>query len=230
MRHLSRFHRLVSIAAFGLAATAVFLTPAVTLAQGNDYGLSVTASEAQLPNTGKTVQQIIGNVIGTALSLISVLFFALMLYAGLKWMLARGDSDEAKKALDTIVAAIIGMIIVLGSYAITSFVFDNLGGGAGTTGAATGGAPAGGGAGGANTKDWISNDINGKYCADKYGSDGFSCNPKTACLNDTPEIKTFVKATYDSIGYGKYNAGGNYITNACPDSPAAVKDYACCIK
>lgn len=214
MRHLSRFRRLVSIVVFGLVA-AVFSTPAVSLAQTNDYGLGATAQAAELPNTDKTVQEIIGNVIGTALSLISVLFFALMLYAGLKWMLARGDSDEAKKALDTIVAAIIGMIIVLGSYAITSFVFDNLGGGAGTTGAAGGSGP---------TTAADNTGYNSQNCATHYP--GLQCITKSNCADDQ-DAKDKVKAAYSgSGGYGILGSTGNYIANSCPGSG----DIVCCIK
>jgi len=115
--------------AVGFTAIAVLVLPQVSLA--DDYGLGATAGAAGI-KTDKSIQMIIGNVIGTALSMISVLFFALMLYAGIKWMLARGDSDEARKALDTIIAAIIGMLVVLGSYAITNFVFNSLGQGGGT--------------------------------------------------------------------------------------------------
>lgn len=91
------------------------------------YGLEETAGAAELP-MGKSITVILGDVIGTALSLVSVLFFALMLYAGVKWMLARGDSGKAEQALDTIVAAIIGLIVVLASYAITNFVFKSVDG------------------------------------------------------------------------------------------------------
>lgn len=119
-----KWQKIVTGLAVGLTAIAIVLGPGMVLA--DDYGLGATADAAKIPKD-KSVQMVIGNVIGTALSMISVLFFALMLYAGIKWMLARGDSDEARKALDTIIAAIIGMLIVLGSYAITNFVFGTLG-------------------------------------------------------------------------------------------------------
>lgn len=103
-----------------------------------DYGLEETASAAGIQSS-KPITQIIGDVVGTGLSLVSVLFFGLMLYAGIKWMLARGAEEESKKALDTIIAASIGLVIVLGSYALTNFVFKSVGG-------------SGGGGGGGDTK------------------------------------------------------------------------------
>lgn len=112
----------------------VLITPVSSVFSA--YGLEETAGAAELP-TGKSITVILGDVIGNALSLVSVLFFALMLYAGVKWMLARGDSGKAEQALDTIVAAVIGLIVVLASYAITNFVFKSVGGDSGGGGTPT---------------------------------------------------------------------------------------------
>lgn len=112
-----------------LLVSLFFLNLAVLLptaqAQG-DYGLSATAGAAKLTGAGKDLPGIIGNVIGTALSLIAVLFFALMLYGGFMWMTAHGNEQQVTKALDTIFSAIIGIIIVLASYAITNFVLTSV--------------------------------------------------------------------------------------------------------
>lgn len=104
----------------------IFLSFSPVLAQG-DFGLTETADSAGLGSYPKDVSVIAGNAIGTALSLIAVLFFGLMIYGGFRWMLSRGEEDEAKKALDTIFAAIIGMVVVLAAYAITNFVFGAVG-------------------------------------------------------------------------------------------------------
>lgn len=122
----------------GVLAGALFVT---SVALASDYGLGATADAAGL-STDRDITQIIGDVIGTGLSLVSVLFFGLMLYAGIKWMLARGDSGQAEEALGTIIAAIIGLVVVLASYAITNFVFKSVGsgGGGGESSAAGGGA------------------------------------------------------------------------------------------
>ncbi len=99
---------------------------AVVPVYAEDYGLGSTARSAGLDTVGSTsdVTILIGQIIGTALSMIGILFFLLMIYAGLRWMTARGNSELTQKAQDTIVAATIGMVIVLASYAITTFVFN----------------------------------------------------------------------------------------------------------
>ena len=116
---------------FSLLATIVvgflFFTGTV-LAQADPYGLFVTADKAGLTNTGSAdLPTLAGNVLGTALSFIGVLFFALMVFGGFMWMTARGNEEQTKKALSTITAAVIGLIIVLSSYTITSFVFKSVG-------------------------------------------------------------------------------------------------------
>lgn len=89
-----------------------------------DYGYKATGGAAGL-KSGE-ITNIVGNLIGAGLSMIGVLFFALMLFGGVTWMLARGNQEMEKKAMDTITGAIIGIIIVVASYAITNFVFTGI--------------------------------------------------------------------------------------------------------
>lgn len=94
----------------------------------DNYGLRATAGAAKLISS-RSVPEIAGQIIGAALSLVGVLFFILMIYSGITWMVARGNEEQSKQALRTIIAAIIGLIIVLSSYAITTFVFESIYGG-----------------------------------------------------------------------------------------------------
>ncbi|OGH82902.1 MAG: hypothetical protein A2469_03340 [Candidatus Magasanikbacteria bacterium RIFOXYC2_FULL_40_16] len=107
----------------------------VNVVYANDYGLGKTAHEAGLDNAisgDKTVAGMVGNVIGQALTLVGVLFLLLMIYGGVIWMIARGNEQQTDKALNTIKAAIIGLAIVVASYAITTFVFNAISGNATT--------------------------------------------------------------------------------------------------
>ena len=69
----------------------------------------------------------IGNVLKVVLTILNTVFFILMIYAGILWMTAKGDETQAKKARDTIIAAVIGVILVLASYGIVRFIFDQSG-------------------------------------------------------------------------------------------------------
>lgn len=112
------------------------LSPADVLAQdksssGQDgtHGLQTSANAAGLNKYGSDVNTIAGNVIGWGLSLVGVVFFVLVVYGGILWMTARGNEDQVKRGRNTIIAASIGVVIVLASYAITNFVLQSLQGG-----------------------------------------------------------------------------------------------------
>ncbi len=125
-----------------LLVTCLGLFSLTVSASAQDYGLNATADAAGLSKYEKNVPTLIGNVVGTALSMIAVIFFVLMVYGGFLWMTAHGHEDQITKAKDTIIAAVIGIIVVLGSYAVTNFVFDSV---------QSGGGPAGGQACGADS-------------------------------------------------------------------------------
>lgn len=103
------------------------IVPAVVSAA--DFGLGVTANRAGLgpdDGYGQDLPVLIGNIIGTGLSMIAVLFFILMVYGGFLWMTAHGNEEQTSKAFDTIIAATVGLIIIMASFAITNFVFNSV--------------------------------------------------------------------------------------------------------
>jgi|WetSurMetagenome_2_1015567.scaffolds.fasta_scaffold19938_4 hypothetical protein len=71
-------------------------------------------------------QIVVGTVIGAILSFLGVIFFVLIFYGGLRWMMASGNEQEVETAKKIIVAATIGLIIVLAAYAITAFIGEQL--------------------------------------------------------------------------------------------------------
>jgi len=103
------------VAQAGLATTSTNV--------GADTGLDETAKQGYgaLPTTTEP-SLIIGKIVGTALSFLGVAFFCLLLYAGIGWMLSMGNEERIKQSKDMIIAAILGLIVVLGAYAITNLV------------------------------------------------------------------------------------------------------------
>ena len=78
------------------------------------------------PTDEKGVSQFVGTMISSFLELLGVIFISFMIFAGYSWMTAGGDEQKLDKAKHTIRRAIIGLSIVVGSYAIWKFVFDYL--------------------------------------------------------------------------------------------------------
>ena len=68
----------------------------------------------------------VGTVIQGVLAAVGIVFFALMFYGGFLWLTARGDENQIATAKKTITSAIIGIIILVASYAITNFVTSRL--------------------------------------------------------------------------------------------------------
>ncbi len=74
----------------------------------------------------RTLPQIVGGIIQSFLLLLGVIFLAYTVYAGYLWMTARGNEEQLTKAKAVIRGSIIGIIIVMGAYAITAFVVNQV--------------------------------------------------------------------------------------------------------
>jgi hypothetical protein len=105
----------------------VFLAVATpVLAQ---YGLNETGVAAGLVQKGgepPSITSIIATVINVLLGLVGVGFFVLLTYAGVIWLTAQGDAKKVDEAKTTMKNAVIGLIVVLAAYAISTFVVSQL--------------------------------------------------------------------------------------------------------
>lgn len=121
-----------SLIFFSLIAVLLFLTsaqlvlaaepaPGVNKAQSgldetaNKGGLKTATTETDLPT-------IIGRVVGAVLVFVGAIFFGLILWSGFGWMLAKGNEEKINEAKETIFGAVLGLMVVLGAYAITKVI------------------------------------------------------------------------------------------------------------
>lgn len=65
-------------------------------------------------------------VINWLLGLLGIVALLIILYAGFKWMKARGNDEEVTKAKQTLEAAVIGLVIILSAYGISAYVYTKL--------------------------------------------------------------------------------------------------------
>jgi len=79
----------------------------------------VYGQDSQAPTS---IITIIVRIINYSLMLLGVLFFGLFVFSGYQWMSAGGNEDAISKAQARMKNAIIGMVIVLASWAIVEFV------------------------------------------------------------------------------------------------------------
>jgi hypothetical protein len=76
-------------------------------------------------------QQIAALIIQAVLTFLGVIFIALIIYGGFLYMTAMGESDKVKKGKNVLLYSVIGLVIILAAYAITSFVVSSISNSAG---------------------------------------------------------------------------------------------------
>ena len=104
-------------------ATAATSTKNLKNAFSNAQNTAQQASYNIADEDGSLLANNINNIINIALSLLGIIFVLLTIYGGIIFMTARGNEEQTQKAKSVIIQSIIGLIIVIGAYAISYFVF-----------------------------------------------------------------------------------------------------------
>jgi TRAP-type C4-dicarboxylate transport system permease small subunit len=93
-----------------------------------DLQSSLTKAGEELGQTAdeNTLPQKVGAVIKVITGILGILFVIFVVYAGIMWMTAGGDQGQVKKAKDYITNGVIGLIICLLAYALTTFIVDQI--------------------------------------------------------------------------------------------------------
>lgn len=69
---------------------------------------------------------LVGDVISIILTIVGLIFLVLIVYGGMKWMMAQGDESKVTEARNFIIHSLIGLIIVTAAYAIAYFIIQQL--------------------------------------------------------------------------------------------------------
>ncbi|MGB0757569.1 MAG: hypothetical protein ACPGO5_03895 [Patescibacteria group bacterium] len=99
--------------------------PVAALAQANtvDFGTDY------LTGIGLGTQDIrltVVNLIRVALGILGVIVLVIIIAGGFRWMTAGGNDDAIAQAKSIISAGIIGLIIIIVAYALTTWVFNSI--------------------------------------------------------------------------------------------------------
>ncbi|MFH1427282.1 MAG: Ig-like domain-containing protein [Patescibacteria group bacterium] len=121
---------------------AIFLLPKISFAQNSADDLLFGGTEQEVGTTiglgGDDPRIIAARVIRIGLGFLGLVALILIIYAGWLWMTSAGEEDKINQAKKILQNAIIGLIIILMAFAITSFIINKL------LEATTGGPPGGG--------------------------------------------------------------------------------------
>ncbi|MDO8584466.1 MAG: IPT/TIG domain-containing protein, partial [bacterium] len=132
----------------GLLGSGLFVSSAH--AQTNDVaGLAGVNDVVKLTSTDPRI--LAARIINAAMGVLGIILVSIIIYAGFLYMTSGGDPEKTTKAKLWIRNAIIGLIIILSAWAITTFIINKLieatgGGGGGGSDNGSGGGLGGGGA------------------------------------------------------------------------------------
>lgn len=75
-----------------------------------------------LPNTSPVVT--VASLISAILGILGIVALILIIYAGFMWMFAQGNEEKVGTAVKILRDAFIGLLIIIASYGIASYVFS----------------------------------------------------------------------------------------------------------
>jgi len=81
----------------------------------------------------KDIRMTIVDIIKIVLGFLGIIVTVIILFAGFKWMTAGGNEENVAGAKKMLIAGIIGLVIILSSYALATFIINQIVGA--TTGA-----------------------------------------------------------------------------------------------
>jgi membrane-anchored glycerophosphoryl diester phosphodiesterase (GDPDase) len=106
-----------------LSALAPLSQAKAGLSDAFNSPLDIVAGKANY-NMNANFVSILGSIISLLLSLLGVIFVILIVYGGFEWMTAGGIETKIEKAKEIIRQSFIGLIIVIGAYAISYFLIN----------------------------------------------------------------------------------------------------------
>ncbi|HPU92216.1 MAG TPA: hypothetical protein PLD97_01315, partial [bacterium] len=115
---------LIGIMSLVWATSLISLSPVTVNAQNLDVWGNTQNSYANIGLSDTDPRDVVANVIKVVLGFLGTIAVVLIIVAGFQWMTAAGSEDKIAKAKKIMTAAVIGLVIVLMAYALSTFVIN----------------------------------------------------------------------------------------------------------
>lgn len=111
-----------------LAILAFLVVPAFALTANAQFDPGLNAVSNGLNNSLSSTdpRTVIGRIINMALGFLGVIAVGIVLLGGFKWMTAGGNEEKTGEANKLLGAGVIGLVIILSSWAIATFIINSL--------------------------------------------------------------------------------------------------------
>lgn len=108
----------------GLLSPALLSSGAVGAVNVFEKGCSGTGNSAICKGQSEDGDTLVKNIIDLLFYAAGVVAVIAIIYGGIKFIVADGDASKIKGGRDTIMYAVIGLLVALMAYAIVGFVLD----------------------------------------------------------------------------------------------------------
>jgi len=97
------------------------------LLMGTAYGLDVIPNSANNLDIGNaSPEDMVVSVINWILGILALVAVVMILVGGFKWMTAGGNEEKTEGAKKLLIAALIGLVIILAAWGISVYVINNV--------------------------------------------------------------------------------------------------------
>src|SRR6056297_2138521 len=86
---------------------------------GNSYASNTNLGE-------EDPRSLLTNLVNLAMTFLAIIAVIVILIGGFKWMTAAGNEDKVSEAKKIVIGGVIGLVIILASWAIASFVLTTV--------------------------------------------------------------------------------------------------------
>lgn len=91
--------------------------PALAAATKTDYNIGLGNASPE---------EVVVNIINWVLGILALIAVIMILIGGFKWMTAAGNEEKVESARKLLIAAIIGLVIILAAWGISIYAIDTL--------------------------------------------------------------------------------------------------------
>lgn len=85
-----------------------------------------TGKDVKQVEGGNTLESDVTGIISAVIAVLGLVAVVVIIVGGIQYMTSSGDSGKVKKAKDTILYGVIGLVICVLAFAIVNFVIGNL--------------------------------------------------------------------------------------------------------